>query len=110
EVGLHRARWHMVSVGAADDWMGAIRGAAPDTEIQLADGVYDMGSAYSIDIATADVTLRGASGDRAAVVIRGGGVNGAPGEAIKFLNRNITIADLTIRDIASHAISLKSDA
>jgi hypothetical protein len=104
---VFRRRAHQVVVGPNDDWKGAIENAAPDTEVLLQDGEYRLGGTYSVDIAD-DITVRGQSGDRERVIIRGQGY-GPNAEALMIVGRNDTIADLSVTQVRDHAISIKGE-
>jgi hypothetical protein len=83
----------------------AVAAARPGTTIVVADGRYALSKPLRI---LADrVTLRGKSGDRAKVVLDGGGTLG---EAI-WLSRcsGVTIADLTVQDVRWNGIKLNSE-
>ncbi len=100
-------RANQISVGPNDNWAAAISGAGPDTEVLLEDGVYNLASG-TIFIESSALTIRGASGDRGAVVIQGPGY-GVAGEGFMLGGSDITIADLTMSDIRDHAISIKPE-
>jgi parallel beta-helix repeat protein len=104
---LYRRRARTVVVGPADAWTAAIRGAAPGTEVLLRDGTYDMAGLYALTV-PAEVTVRSQSGNAAAVVVRNGG-NAVSSEGFMILGANVTLADLTIRDIRDHAVSVKGE-
>ncbi len=104
---LFRRRARTVVVGPADAWVAAIRGAAPGTEVLLRDGTYDMAGLYAVTV-PAEVTVRGQSGNAAAVVVRNGG-NAVSSEGFMILGANVTLADLTVRDIRDHAVSVKGE-
>ncbi|MGE5834644.1 MAG: DUF1565 domain-containing protein [Acidobacteriota bacterium] len=88
----------------------AVASAKPRDTILLADGSYAL--RRSIDIATNGVTLRGKSGDRTKVVLRGGGMTSSDpiGVAISVSAPNVTIADLTIRDVRFHAVQVRGES
>ena len=93
---------------AAAELEQAVGSARPGDTILLADGTY--GLRRSIDIATARVTLRGRSGNPSAVILRGGGMTGDPvGVGISVSAPDVTIADMTIRDLGYHAIQVRGE-
>ena len=102
---LYRARATQVTVGPDDNWEAELTNAAPGTEILLTDGTYQM-TRYAVYLDNADITIRGASGNRDAVVIQGQGY-GVGSEGLMVAAPRITIADLTMTAIRNHAISLK---
>ena len=75
-----------------------VAGAASGTTILLGDGTY---TGVELSFTTPNVTLRSASGNRAAVVIDGGY---AVNETIRIYAPDITIADLTVTRAYDHAI------
>ena len=106
---LYRPRANQITVGPADDWMNTIQNVADDTEILLQDGTYTMSSTVWLWLKN-DVTIRGASGNRDAVILQGPGYGLPVHEGFGINGRNITIADLTMTNIRNHAISIKSSA
>jgi hypothetical protein len=74
--------------------------AGPGTTILVADGNYVLTD--NLWLNRRGVTLRGQSGDRAAVVLDAG-PNGV-GEAVVVSADNVTIADVTIRGAGNHCI------
>lgn len=80
--------------------------AEPGTTFLLADGTYDLSggdSGFRIIVLTDGITIRGASGDRDAVVLDGGwGIN----EIIFIEASDVTIADLTVKKAIHHPIHI----
>ncbi len=105
---LHRTRTQQITVGPDEDWEAVLAGAAPDTDILLADGDYTM-TGYAVHLTNPGVTIRSASGDRDSVVIRGQGY-GVPSEGLMVAAADITVADLTMTDIRDHGISIKPES
>ena len=81
--------------------------------ILIADGVYPIASTASYPYITgSNLVFRSLSGNRDAVILTGQGMqNVAPLTeiGISLVGDNITIADLTIRDVGNHGISTNSD-
>jgi hypothetical protein len=102
---IFRRRDRQVIVGPNDDWKGAIGNATPGTEVLLRDGTYELGNTYGVRIHD-EVTVRGLSGDRERVVIRGRGY-GPEAEALTIDGANSTIADLSVTQVRNHAIVTK---
>jgi len=102
---LQRVRARQIAADPGN-WIGLIEGAAHGDEILLADGLYNLAQ-YAIAI-TKTITLRSASGNRDAVVIRGQGY-GIPSEGFMVMAPNVTIADLTITAMRNHGISIKGE-
>jgi|GEM_PF-2613345 len=104
---LFRQRANSLTIGPDEDWQSLIEGAAPNTEILLRDGVYQL-SNYAVVLGNSNVTIRSASGNRNTVRIVGQGY-GPGSEGFMVLAANITIADLSMRAIRNHAISIKPE-
>jgi hypothetical protein len=86
----------------------AVRGARPHETILIADGQYRLSA--PLEISVSQVTLRGESGDRDSVVLRGGGMTGdSVGVAIGVNAPDVTIADLTVRDVGFHAVQVRGE-
>lgn len=87
--------------------------ATGNRTILIADGVYPIASTASYPYITgSNLVFRSLSGNRDAVVLTGQGMKDvAPltENGISLVGNNITIADLTIRDVGNHGISLNSD-
>jgi hypothetical protein len=78
-----------------------------DGEIVLRDGTYTLNDMLWIE---ADgVTVRSLSGNRDAVVVRGLGMAGAVSHVFNVNGRDFTVRDLTMRDVANHAVQLQVD-
>ncbi len=94
-----------VNVDQADELPGIVREAPAGTTILLADGTYRMtgGSEAErrIQIVSDGVTLRGASGDRDAVVIDG---EYETQEVITVVASDVTIAHLSVERAIDHLI------
>src|SRR5215510_3060346 len=103
---LFRPRLRQVPANPTN-WIARIEGALSGDEVLLADGTYDLGQ-YAVQI-TVPITVRGASGNRDAVVIRGPGY-GTPAEGLMIHAANVTVADLTITGMRFHAISIKGES
>ncbi len=107
ESDLYRTRANQVTVTPSDpDWEATLMGVAPNTEILLADGEYRF-TRPGVWLPQADLTIRSASGNRDAVVLRGEGY-GVRGEGLMLAGPRATVADLTILDLRDHAISIKA--
>lgn len=97
-----------VTVSTVAELERAVASVRPGDTILLANGSYAL--RRMIDIRTADVTLRGKSGDRTRVVLHGAGMTGdSVGVAISVSAPGVTIADLTIRDVGFHAIQVRGE-
>jgi hypothetical protein len=97
----------VVPVATVEDLLHAVEVARPGQTILLADGHY-MLPRY-LEIRTDSLTLRGASGDRHAVVLDGG--QSTAGELLGFSRcRGVTVADLTIQNSKWNGFKINSDA
>ncbi len=103
---LYRPRSNSLTLTPADNWVHEIEHASQDTEILLADGIYDL-LQYSV-LLKDDITLRSESGNSDAVLIRGPGYD-TPNEGLIITGNNITIADLSMTGMRDHAISAKPE-
>jgi len=80
-----------------------------DMTILIADGTYQIASTASFPYITGNnIVFRSLSGNRDAVIIRGGGMVPTSSTENGFLiaGNNVTIADLTIRDVGNHGIQV----
>jgi hypothetical protein len=103
---VYRARVRQVSANPSN-WIARIEGAQSGDEVLLADGTYSLNQ-YAVQI-TQPITVRGASGNRAAVRIQGQGY-GVASEGFMIHSQEVTIADLTMTAIRNHAISIKGES
>jgi hypothetical protein len=80
----------------------------PGDTILLEAGDYQL--ARTIDITTSHVTIRGATGNPSSVTLRGNGMANDPvGVALSISAPNVTVADITIRDLRFHAIQVRGE-
>jgi hypothetical protein len=104
----------IVQVSTVGELQSAVANLTSNTTILIADGTYDLSNSLIIDGGVPDVTIRGESGNRDAVVLRGRGMtnssfgNTPHGFLIRRSNR-VTIADLTIRDFYFHNIQIQGE-
>lgn len=103
---LYRPRQQQITVGPQDDWIAAIETAAAGSEILLLDGQYQLDQ-YTIWI-NDEITIRGASGNRDNVLIRGLGY-GTGSEGFTIAGSNVTIASLSMTGMRHHAVSIKGE-
>jgi len=84
----------------------AINNATGALTIYLANGTYSVAGGQ-INITKPDITIRSLSGNRDSVIIQGGGMLAGTGyHGISILRPDVTIADLTIRNIDTHGIDI----
>jgi len=92
-----------VTVSPGGSIAAAVSSATTGTTVLVEDGTYDV-SADPIWFNTPGVTLRSASGDRAAVVLDGGYNDNGSGGVLNVRADDVTIASLSIRRSRFHAI------
>ncbi len=78
--------------------------AAPGATILVSPGVYNLDNI--IHIVNAGITIRGASGNRADVILDAGGMLSGFTHAILIEADDVTVADLTIRNAGEHGVSV----
>ncbi|MCC7302660.1 MAG: right-handed parallel beta-helix repeat-containing protein [Bacteroidia bacterium] len=84
----------------------AINNATGPTTIYLTNGTYSVANGQ-LNVIKPDITLRSQSGNRDSVILLGGGMLGGSGyHGISILKSNVTIADLTIKNIDTHPIDI----
>jgi hypothetical protein len=97
-----------VNVKNINELVDAVRSAKVGDAILLADGDYPLRG--MLDLAVPHVTLRGRNGDPAKVVIHGRGMTGDNvGVAISVSAPNVSVADVTIRDVGYHAVQVRGE-
>jgi len=100
----------VVHVSSEPMLQAAVRQLTSNTTIVLAPGVYRLTSTLWIHRTITDIAIRGARGNRDDVVIVGQGMRAAAPGAVPHgiwtggNVRRVTIANLTIRDVAQHAL------
>lgn len=101
----------IVNVSSAAQFSNAISQAnnsGGNMTILIADGTYEVASTSSYPYLTAsNVVIRSQSGNRDAVVLTGGGMRDVypnTENGIYAVGNNITIADLTIKEVGNHPI------
>lgn len=78
--------------------------AAAGTTILVVPGVYDLDNI--IHVVNAGITIRGATGNRADVILDAGGMLTGLTHAILIEADDVTVADLTIRNAGEHGVSV----
>lgn len=97
-----------VNVSTIAGLQSAITSLTSNTTILLADGAYNITAPLYLPQNITNVTIKGASGNREAVIIKGSGMTSSSA-ALAFWADNvngITFQDMTIRDLYQHAIIL----
>src|SRR3989337_1880239 len=96
-----------VNVSSVSELKSAINSLISNETILLADGIYDLTGTLYLPPNISNVTIKGASGHRDAVVIRGNGMSGTIPFGFWANNVNgVTFANVTIRDFQQHGIIL----
>ena len=103
----------IVSVATEPELQAAIASLGSNSTVLLADGVYDLTQTLVIGGVTG-VAIRGASGNRDAVVLRGRGMSNTNYGNVPhgFLIQDATdlvIADLTVRDTYYHNVQIQGE-
>jgi hypothetical protein len=90
----------------------AIENANGKTTIYLNSGLYPVSPSSFINVYKPDITIRSTSGNRNDVIIQGEGMaaGGGVGHGIFVDADNITVADLTVRDVQNHAFFVNPGA
>jgi hypothetical protein len=90
----------------------AIGSASGKTTIFLNSGTYPVSPSSLINVFKPDITIRSTSGNRDDVIIQGEGMaaGGGVGHGIFVDADNITVADLTVRDLQNHAFFVNPGA
>lgn len=89
------------------DAVAAANAGGPKT-ILVADGTYTLGN--MLWISAQNVTVRSASGNRAAVVLRGAGMTtGNVTHIFNVAGSGFSVRDMTLRNVRNHAIQLQPD-
>lgn len=91
----------------------AVRAAndgARDPTILLADGTYDVTSPSGLFLTRSGITIRSASGNRDAVILQGNGMlGGRVSHIFQIVADDITIRDVTLRNVANHAVQIHGE-
>ena len=95
-----------IKVATVEQLQHAVTNAIPGTTILVADGTYNL-NGVSLVFNVPDVTLRSASGDRAAVVLDGAYKSRA---IAQIYASRVTLADMTMRRADKHVIHVMSTA
>lgn len=97
------------TVSSVSDLVDAINNAGnggPRT-ILLESGTYNLDS--MIWVSASDVTIKSTSGNRGDVILRGDAINGHVSHIFNVAGNNFTVRDITMRDVANHAVQLQVD-
>ncbi len=96
----------IVNVSTEAQLWAAVNAATPHTTILLSDGTYHLGTnGHYVWLDTPHVTLRSASGNRAAVILDD---NYSRTQIVSIMASNVTLADLTIKRAFTHPIHVST--
>src|SRR5438094_7084234 len=93
----------LIKSGDVQSLLRKLSATSPNTTLLLADGVYALAPNQSLEVNTPRVTLRGASGNRDAVIIEGGYNN------VSINTDDVTVANLTLRNPKFHNIQVRGE-
>jgi hypothetical protein len=97
-----------VTLKPGDDLWEALHRAGPGTTVLLEDGTYGLQGA--LQIVARNVVVRGKSGDRSKVVLRGDSMGEQKVRiAISIEAPKVTLADLTISRVGWHGVQVRRD-
>jgi hypothetical protein len=103
----------IVNVSTEAGLQAAISGLASNTTLLIADGTYSLTQTLNIAAGVQNVSIRGASGNRDAVILSGGGMtnNGSNQSHIfqLFGATDVLIADMTLRDVYFHLVQVHGE-
>jgi hypothetical protein len=104
----------VVSVATEAELQAAVGSLASGTTILVAPGTYDLTQTLVIGGGLSDVAVRGSTGNRDDVVLRGRGMSNAAFQNVPhgFLVQRVNgllIADLTIRDVYYHPVQVQGE-
>lgn len=101
---LPEPKGQVIDVDSVDELLQAARDVRPGGTIRIADGHYRM--PQFCQIAADNATLRGASGNRHAVVLDG--ATSRHGELLGVRGTGVTIANLTVQNVKWNGIKIDS--
>ena len=103
----------IVNVATVAELQAAVDNLTSNTTILIADGTYDLTNMLNIRNVN-NVTLRSASGNREAVILRGQGMNNSnygnvPHVAAIYDANDVTLADMTLREAYYHLVQVHGE-
>lgn len=103
----------IVNVTTVAELQAAVNNLTSNTTLLIADGTYDLTNVLNIRNVN-NVTLRSASGNREAVILRGKGMNNSnygnvPHVAAIYDANDVTLADMTLRDAYYHLVQVHGE-
>jgi len=103
-LGVNSVSAASISVDNIGKLNRALKSAGRGDTILLADGIYRISGRFALQVKTENLTVRGKSGNRDAVVIEGAGMRGNVNHGFFVSAHGVTIRDLTIRRVANHGV------
>ncbi len=97
----------IIRVRSMNELRGAVGRAKPGTTILLENGIYRL-DGNQLAIPVSGLVLRGRSGDRSKVILRGSGMAERM-VAISVSAPGVTIADLTITQVGFHGVQVRGE-
>jgi hypothetical protein len=107
---LQTTRGEVIHVSNVSELTSAVAKANSEggnKTILIADGTYNLNN--GLWLSAGNLVIRSASGNRNAVVLKGKGMNGSVSHVFGVAASNIIIADMTIGDVATHAIQVHGE-
>ncbi len=93
----------VVYVNNLNELQTSIANASGQTTIFLNSGVYPVSSSSFVNVYNPNITIRSTAGHRDSVVFQGQGMAASGlGHGVYVSAHNVTIADLTVRDVQNH--------
>jgi len=101
-----------ITVSSVSELRSAVAAAAPGDVIELTDGVYQWTESTLVTISDkSNLTIRSQSGNRAAVVLQGAGINGGTQFVFKlYRSPHFTAENMTLRDVYWHCVQVNEDS
>jgi hypothetical protein len=94
-------------VATVAELQSAVSKLTSNQTLLLADGTYHLDATLYLPQNISNVTIRGGSGNRAAVIVKGNGMSGTVPFGFWADNVNgVTFANMTIRDFSQHGVIL----
>jgi hypothetical protein len=101
----------VASVGELQTAIGNANAGSGDPVILLETGTYTLSVQWGLLLSRTGLTLRGASGDREAVIVEGAGMsNNSVSHCFQITGDDVTIEDMTLRRVGSHAVQIHGEA
>jgi hypothetical protein len=96
------------TVAGLESAVSAANAGTASSEILVADGTYAL--AQPLALRANGMVVRSQSGSRTAVVLQGSGLTGGITHLFHVFGHDVTIADLTLRNVWNHAVQVHGEA